>query len=425
MDFAAFLMPVISLLTAQITTLELARFRFPPKKLFIILSLEMLIQTALNAPILIFTGLEQYALWYILVMDVPAAITFFYISERRDLRDIFTILVTIYVSFIISIPSKWISQQKGDSYLWYNLSRIIIFAFMYLIIHFFIRKRYLQLQDEIEKGWGIFSILPFIGGLLLYFEYMQYSKNGNFSMVFMRCLITIIIMMTVFVVFSYVFDQLHEKYLVLEQKRILDMQNKAQRDQFEHHKEASEITNRRWHDMRHNILEIIELLENGKAEIAISYLKEQLGVGEIHKEMYCLHPAVNSILCLWSERARNTGIDVVIRTNVPENLAIEPMEISALFANAFENAYEGCQRIPEGIQKFIKVDARYNGKQFAISVMNSCLENIEFEGDLPVSSKKGGGIGTRSMAYTVQRFHGTKYFVAKDGVFTARFLLNL
>jgi hypothetical protein len=39
--------------------------------------------------------------------------------------------------------------------------------------------------------------------------------------------------------------------------------------------------------------------------------------------------------------------------------------------------------------------------------------------------KKGGGIGTRSIAYTVERFAGTKFFEAKDGVFIARFVLNI
>jgi hypothetical protein len=101
------------------------------------------------------------------------------------------------------------------------------------------------------------------------------------------------------------------------------------------------------------------------------------------------------------------------------------MELSALFANAFENAYEGCLRLGNGTHKFIKAEAQYNGKRLAIGFTNSCLEDIHFEDDMPVSDKINGGIGTRSIAYTVGRFHGTKYFGVKDGVFTARFVLNI
>jgi signal transduction histidine kinase len=341
----------------------------------------------------------------------------------------FTILIAIFINFVISVPSiwisRWISRYHGSNYLWYNLSRIVIFAFLFLLLHKFVRKRYILLQDEIEKGWGIYSILPLIGSIALYYEYLQYSRKGDFSDVIIECILAIIIMAVIFIIFYYVFDQLHEKYLVQEQKRILDMQNKAQRSQFEQQREAAEKSNRRWHDLHHNIQELIELLEAGDTQMAITYLIEQRGVDVVPKEEFCIHTAVNSILCLWAERCRKAGISVEIHADVPEKLDIEPMELSALFANLFENAYEGCLRLPLGAAKFIKADAQYNGKRLAVGFTNSCIAGIRFEGDMPVSEKAGGGIGTRSIAYTIQRFQGTKYFAAENGIFTARFVLYI
>lgn len=60
-----------------------------------------------------------------------------------------------------------------------------------------------------------------------------------------------------------------------------------------------------------------------------------------------------------------------------------------------------------------------------ISFTNSCLSEIPFEKDMPASMKKGGGIGTRSIAYMGRTVNGTKLFEARDGVFTARFVLNI
>jgi hypothetical protein len=203
------------------------------------------------------------------------------------------------------------------------------------------------------------------------------------------------------------------------------MQNKAQWDQFEQQREAAEKSNRRWHDLRHNTQELIELLEAGNTPMALTYLKEQRGMNQIPCEVYCMHAAVNSMLRLWAERSRKEGITVEIRADVPEKLEIEPMELSALFANAFENAYEACLRLSDNVPKYIQVDANYNGKRLAIGFTNSCLKDIPFEKDMPLSLKKGGGIGTRSISYTVERFSGTKYFEAKDGVFVARFILKI
>lgn len=425
MNISDLFLPIITLVTGQITAMDLGKFRFERKKLIAILALELLISVVLSSSLLLIFGYNQYANWFFFTVDLPAIITMFYISKRRDMRDAFTILVAVFINYAISIPSMRICQVMDKGYSWYNLSRIIIFTVIIFSLHFFVRKRYILVQDEIEKGWGVFCILPFIGSIALAKKYLKFSREGDFNSIFSDCVIIVLIMATIFAVFNYVFNQLHEKYLVQEQRRILTMQNKAQKDQFEQLKEAAEKTNRRWHDMRHNTHELIGLLEAGNTEMALDYLKEQSGIGDVPKELYCLHPAVNSILCLWAERSRKSGIHIEILADVPANLDIEPMELSALFANAFENAYDGCLRLPENEPMFIKIEAHYNGKRLAIGFMNSCVEEISFIDDIPVSTKIGGGIGTRSMAYTIQRYRGAIYFEAKDKVFTSRFILNI
>ncbi|MDF2487242.1 MAG: hypothetical protein K0R46_3410, partial [Herbinix sp.] len=268
-------------------------------------------------------------------------------------------------------------------------------------------------------------ILPFIACLVMYSHYLIFIQSGIFIDFILNCFFIVVMMSTIFIIFNYILNQLHEKYLLQEQRRILAMQNKAQLDQFEQQRAESEKSNRRWHDLRHGTQQLIELLETGKIEIAIDYLKEQRGENQINKVDYCMHPVVNSMLCLWAERVRKTGIMMEINTNIPDQLQIEPMELSALFANAIENAYEACLRLSSETPKFIKVQTNYNGGRLAIGITNSCLPEILFDKDMPISDKKGGGIGTRSIVYTAERFAGTTFFEAKDGVFTARFILNI
>ncbi|MBP1754705.1 MAG: hypothetical protein H6Q59_1103 [Firmicutes bacterium] len=425
MDLSIILMPVITLITGQLTVLDLAKFRFHTRKLIAILIIELITQVAVCATILLAFGYDAYVISFFFCMELPAILTFLYVSRRRDFRDFFTVLITVFISFAFSIPSMWLSQLMKGGYLWYNLIRIIIFSFLFFLLHKFIRARYIQIQDELDKGWGIFCILPLIACLVMYSQYLIYGRSGDFSDIFANCVVIITMMGTVFMVFNYVLAQLHEKYMLQEQRRILDMQNKAQRDQFEQQRESAERSNRRWHDLRHGIQQLIDLLEEGKVELAICYLKEQRGEDQVPKVIYCMHPVVNSMLCLWAERAKKAGIEVEISTDIPENLMIEPMELSALFANAIENAYEACLRLPVQTPKFIRIKTQYNAGRLAIGITNSCLPDIPFDKDMPISEKKGGGIGTRSIAYTIGRYAGTKFFEAKDGVFTARFVLNI
>lgn len=425
MNSAAFFIPLVTLLTALAIVFDLAQFRFPKKKLYAIVIVESVIQLALSTAVLLLAGLEMYAKWYVLITVLPAYATFFYISKNRDARDIFTIVTTILISFILSIPAMWFYRYHGNSYLSYNLVRIALFGVIFALIHFFFRKPYLIAQEEIDKGWGIFSILPFLGSCLLYYEFLRYGEGGDFSEVLYVTTATVIVMASVYTVNFYMVLQLHDKYLVLEQKRILTMQNKAQMDQHLQFKDDSEKTNRRWHDLRHGMQYLTELLEEGNTGMAIEYLKEQMSTSTVVMEQYCQHPAVNSILSLWSERSRNENISMQVLANIPKELDIEPVELSALFANAIENAYYSCLALPDSVQKFIKVEAIYNGKRLAIGITNSCSDEVSFEGDMPVSAKEGGGIGTRSMVYTVKRFHGAYTFTADSGIFSSRFVLNV
>ena len=425
MDYSALIMPIVTLVTAQITVMDLARFRFPLKKLLIILCIQLIFQTLVSGSILLFLGYDEYVRWFVVAVDLPAFLVFLCISKRRDMRDVFTALITIFINIAISIPAIWLSQLLNGGFYWYNLIRIILFIVMIAIIHFFLRKRYIHLQDVLEKGWGIFSIQPAIGLIFMYFQYFQFGIDKKSNPMLINCAIISLLILVVFWILYYVFKQLHEKYLIQEQQRILVIQSKAQLDKFEQQKEMAEMANRRWHDLRHSTQELIELLEAGELETALAYLKEQRGMANVPKADFCLHPAVNSILCLWAERSRKAEIDVELHMDVPEKLDIDPMELAALFANAFENAYEGCKRLPEGAEKYIKAMAHYNGKQLAVGFSNSCVDHIKFENDMPISEKHGGGIGTRSMAYTVQRFRGNITFDVKDCVFTARFVLNI
>ncbi len=425
MDYSAILVPLLTLVISQVLIFDLARLRFSRNKLALIIVIELVVLVLLSSIVLMVGGLGVYAKWYVLIMVVPAFTTFLYLSKYRDARDVFTILTTIFINFFISTPAMWFARFHGSGYMMYNLARIVLFALVFLFVHTVFRKHYLLAQQEIPKGWGVFSILPMMGSVVLYYSFIRYGQRGSFMEVLYATTATIVLMASVYVVIFYMFQQLHEKYMVLEQRRILFMQNKAQLDQHILYREAAEKSNRRWHDLRHSTQNLIELLESGDTETALAHLKDRMGMGNLTREEYCQHPAVNSILCLWAERVQKEAISLSIVAHVPSSLEIEPVELSSLFANAIENAYHACLELPSDQERFIQVESHYNGKRLAIGITNTCKDPISFENDMPISSKEGGGIGTRSMVYTVKRFHGAYTFSAEDGLFSTRFVLNV
>lgn len=208
MDLSAFIVPIVTLVTAQITAMELARFRFPLKKMLLILGIQLIAQAIISGSIFLFLGYDEYARWFFIAVDLPAFFVFLYTSKRRDMRDVFTALIIIFINISISIPAIFLSQLLNGGYYWYSLIRIILFAFVFLAIHFFMRKRYLELQDVLEKGWGIFSIQPAIGLIFIYYQYLQYGINEKSMPMLLNCALISLLILVVFWVLYYVFKQL-------------------------------------------------------------------------------------------------------------------------------------------------------------------------------------------------------------------------
>lgn len=136
MDYFAILVPLMTLLFTQAFACTLARFRSSKNTIFIILGVEIGIIAFISTLLLIFGGLQVYATWYVPIMVIPTLVTFLYLSDRRDARDLFTIVTTIFLHFSISIPAIWFAHWYGKGYLSYTIARLMLFFF--LSIGFFV-----------------------------------------------------------------------------------------------------------------------------------------------------------------------------------------------------------------------------------------------------------------------------------------------
>ncbi|MEG1913380.1 MAG: GHKL domain-containing protein, partial [Cloacibacillus sp.] len=141
-------------------------------------------------------------------------------------------------------------------------------------------------------------------------------------------------------------------------------------------------------------------------------------VGNIKR--WCANYTLNAILSIYAERAEKLGIKVEVEASVPAELKIDEMELASIYANTIENAAEGCAAVAAGTNRWIKIFTAYEGGRLILQVRNSCAPNtVKFdEMGMPISSKVGGGTGTRSIRYVVEKHGGTWFFEEKEGVFS-------
>lgn len=139
---------------------------------------------------------------------------------------------------------------------------------------------------------------------------------------------------------------------------------------------------------------------------------------------YCLNPIANSILNLYASRAEEENIKTVFNVNLPNRIGIDNIDLTCVLGNALENALEGCLRMLESEEKKITVTVKYFDRRLRVKVENTCKSDIEFQGEMPLTQKTGGGTGTKSILYTAERYDGTAGFSVIDGRFVTQVVLN-
>lgn len=313
----------------------------------------------------------------------------------------------------------------------YLLYRTVLFGAILFFNFKFLRPRFRRLVELLEKEWGFIAFSAFsfyvLEAVILYVPHFYwYEPDYRWYLVASSYLVF-------FGVYWLIFrsiNALAAKYEGQERERILAQQNKLWEEQLAEQKAAVSAARRDRHDLRHHFDTLLAMLTGGKMQAAVSYLNTQTQrVEAAALSDICEHPAANAILSGWTARAREKSIRTEINAGIPASLPMDEVALAGMLANSFENAVEGCLRCPDVAQPFIAVKIAYsvynNAGKLHIVVENSCEDNIIFENGFPKSQKSGGGTGTRSIAYTAERYSGMVEFAAEDGIFRTRILLHL
>ncbi|MCB6364793.1 GHKL domain-containing protein [Intestinibacillus massiliensis] len=172
------------------------------------------------------------------------------------------------------------------------------------------------------------------------------------------------------------------------------------------------------HDTRFYMQNIGALLQDGKPEEALRFVQQyDESILATRRRRWCENTTLDAILSLYLEQAEQEGVAVSARLDIPEDLPVDIVELSTVFANAIENALTACRRQPEGAARRIELNA-VTEPQFAVEIANTFSGQVRFGRDgLPVTDQPGHGFGTRSIAAYARKHGASLHYKAKDGMF--------
>ena len=175
------------------------------------------------------------------------------------------------------------------------------------------------------------------------------------------------------------------------------------------------------HDMVNHLQTLSVLPEKEKEEYIQNLLDNTVNIRNSH---YCGDSTINAVLTVTAAAMEELEIEFSYKLDIPTELALNKMDICALFANTLDNAIEACKHLPEE-KRMIALESRMQKGMFVLSVKNPVSEDamlIQDEKQKGVflttkSDYKNHGIGLKSIEDVVRRNDGKMEIHVQERIF--------
>lgn len=205
--------------------------------------------------------------------------------------------------------------------------------------------------------------------------------------------------------------ELHDEKTMLEQ--MLDLQAEQQKLS----KEATDILNIKFHDMKHQLLMMRNMDEDERNRTSDEIEKSidiYTDIARTGNEAMDIVITQKSLICT-SNNIRFTYIlsgECITFMN--------KSDITSLYGNIIDNAIEATKK-EEGEYRLIKLKTYKQNGLILIQEENYCHTKIRFSKDgLPLSTKKdkvNHGYGSKSIRYIVEKYHGQMKIDHEDDIY--------
>lgn len=190
------------------------------------------------------------------------------------------------------------------------------------------------------------------------------------------------------------------------------------------YQESLETAKQTRHDLRHHNALILDYLETGNTQAAIEYLRQaDEAVTSSRLTEFSANPTANAVLRIYSRKAQELDIEYAALADIPETLPLTAPELGALLSNMLENAVEACEKAAP--PHYIALTIQTDEAGLRLEIRNSASCATAFEDGMPVSTKPGGGTGTKSIAHIVKAHGGMLRFKQEGDEFLTQILLPM
>lgn len=177
------------------------------------------------------------------------------------------------------------------------------------------------------------------------------------------------------------------------------------------------------HDFHNHLQTLKGQVEAGEYERVIAYISElDAKLEKIDTLLKTGNITVDVILSSKLSKAKQAGIAVTAKANIPATLTISDVELSIVLGNLLDNAIDACEAVAG--EKFIRLFLAQKGSMLYFSMLNSATKKQKKYGTLFLSNREGlHGFGLGRAESIIIKHGGWFKCNSEEGAFTTEFLV--
>jgi len=217
-------------------------------------------------------------------------------------------------------------------------------------------------------------------------------------------------------------------YFHIQRNELLKMQHmiRHQHEQYEMRKEAVELVNQKYHDMRHQLVAILGMEDVSEIHRYVSSLRQE--VKSFESFFRTGNQLMDIILTDKAEACRKKQIQLVPTVEGQALSVLEAADLCTIFGNALENAIESCEKMPEGKMRRITLKVCTIKGFLAIYVENPYEQKPRAEAGRFLTTKpdsENHGYGLQGIRQAVEKYQGIMETELTDSWFLLTILIPL
>lgn len=393
----------------------LFRSRYNQRKTRLFAGIGMGALMGANVALLAVLGFDTLSKLFLFTCSIPSFVFFYVMSADKRFRFLLTFcLADTTCLWIMAVTNLLDFYLGGGRYILMFVSRLLAFPLIEYGVYRFLRKLYLELQDGVKKGWGIFAGMTMLYYVLLVVV-VQFPTNiiHRPEDTFLCVLVLILMIFNYGTIFLSLYGQLQvyrkqqSELILQEQKNSLEMQLENQQN-----------IRRMKHDMKAHTVTLSGLLATGNTQEALKYLEGVKMEMESVTGQFCANPYINAVLIKYAQRAEHYHIQFRTDIKVGEE-EIPYMELCQILSNGLENACDALVKLQEE-ERELSIQMKYSRAYLVVRIKNRCQKELQVrKGEIPGTGKEGHGhgFGLPTVQEAAKRLNGDMLCYTDNGYF--------